>query len=948
MSQQGEHRHGHEDDWWRELYDEDRGDTGPVAAPDSLDDRFDSAARTLAPASDGFIPEGSVPGDSVPESYVSGDFVPEGFVPGESVPEGLVPGGSIASGTPPDDSATPAAQPERPKSRTEPDAPAPPEPGLSAPPELDLPAPPAQLDPAQPRPALPHRPTAPERGTAPERPTAPEDTCAPDGRAVPDGRAASEDRATSEKPAVPDGRAVPEDRAALEDRATSEKPAVPEGRAAPQSLAWREPPAASDRRTWRDQPDQPATVQPVPPQPAQPTLLQAALAPRNAGPRDAACTATGAEDVRPGGVPTAGWPWDASFGGGPGSAAWAGAKPTTERGPRAAPTRSISTARAPWEPPLPPGEGEGGPTLPGYGTPAGFAMPGPATPFGRAADFSGPTTPAGPSSPGGTSSFDGLPGSASASGPAGSAGPGSPSGRAAAGSDMASGSATPWAQPAADRLGPAAQQPEPARWTGPAAGPPHIADEPIQPATAWSAPATAPIAAVAPAASAPHAAPATPTEPIAPTGLAAPYQGATAAGRATDGGVPRQHAERAVGQPILPGQPRAEGEFIGDRPPTYAAEPTALPPATAIDPGDDAIDLDDLVPDSTVDGACYGAITLRAVSSRGDSARYRGEPRRDMLLTARFGTGDDALLLVAVASGSRAAPGAHRAARELCAWIGGAVGRSHVRLADDIRGGRRAALKSGLQRLTDRGYGRLRTRAAELGLDPAEYTASLRCLLLPVAPGCRTRVFFGVGDGGLFRLRGGAWQDLEPAAQESDGGSGPIPGLDGGSPSPQLHGPGPVASEPERAPGSGPEPATYGGTEPTPYGWEQAPYAADQGPAPATQPHPPATQPHLPAAPRPPSPAAVPAAVPPVDGQPAAAAVESFRFRAHIARPGDVLLLCSPGLAEPFIGQPALAEALRQRWSAPEPPGLIAYLADVRLRVKGYADDRTAVAVWEA
>ncbi|MBZ4017464.1 protein phosphatase 2C domain-containing protein [Streptomyces purpurogeneiscleroticus] len=196
-------------------------------------------------------------------------------------------------------------------------------------------------------------------------------------------------------------------------------------------------------------------------------------------------------------------------------------------------------------------------------------------------------------------------------------------------------------------------------------------------------------------------------------------------------------------------------EFVGDRPPTYAAEPVALPAA-------DPADLAGLVPDTELDGAQYGTLTLRAASVRGDSARYRGDPRRDALLTARFGAGRQTLVLIAVASGAHAAPEGHRAARDACQWIGAAVGRSAARLADDIRTGRREALKSGLQRLTDRGYGRLRARAAELGLDPREYTASLRCLLLPADPACRTRVFFGLGGGGLFRLRDGVWQDLEP------------------------------------------------------------------------------------------------------------------------------------------------------------------------------------------
>lgn len=318
-------------------------------------------------------------------------------------------------------------------------------------------------------------------------------------------------------------------------------------------------------------------------------------------------------------------------------------------------------------------------------------------------------------------------------------------------------------------------------------------------------------------------------------------------------------------------------EYVGQGPPTYEAEPTAWPEA---DPGV----LDDLVPDTVLDGARYGAMTLRAMSLRGDSARYRGEPRRDALLTARFGAGDEAVLLVAVASGARAAEGAHRAARDICSWLGSAVGRSHARLGEDIRAGRRGELRTGLHRLTDRSYGRLRARAAELGLRPAEYTAALRCLLLPADTRCRTRVFFGVGGGGLFRLREGAWQDLDPEPR-ADGTPGGVPGT------------GTAALCEDRI-------------------------TVDLGvPTPGT------------------TPVIDPEEVP----------SEPFRFRASVARPGDALLLCSAGLAEPLRGEPALADALAERWGArPQPPGLAEFLADGQLRVKGYADDRTACTIWEA
>ncbi|MEV5612453.1 protein phosphatase 2C domain-containing protein [Streptomyces sp. NPDC052225] len=319
--------------------------------------------------------------------------------------------------------------------------------------------------------------------------------------------------------------------------------------------------------------------------------------------------------------------------------------------------------------------------------------------------------------------------------------------------------------------------------------------------------------------------------------------------------------------------------YVGDGPPTYDAEPTALPAA-------DPEDLDDLVADTVLDGARYGTSTLRAASVRGDSARFRGEPRRDSLLTARFGSGADALVLVAMATGARATPGAHRAAAEACGWIGRAVGLSYARLAEDIRAGRRGDLKSGLHRLTDRSLGKLRAGAAEQGLDPEEYAATLRCLLVPADPKCRTRVFFGVGGGGLFRLRDGEWQDIEPSAAEQSGA--PVVGY-----------------------GSLPE------AEMTPEGDR---LTMDLGITTPPSPYEPAPQPVR----------------------------DPFRFRASVARPGDTLLLCTAGLAEPLRGEPELSSHLAARWAAGDPPGLAAFLADTQVRVKGYADDRTAAAVWEA
>ncbi|MEH0447187.1 protein phosphatase 2C domain-containing protein [Streptomyces sp. B21-102] len=412
--------------------------------------------------------------------------------------------------------------------------------------------------------------------------------------------------------------------------------------------------------------------------------------------------------------------------------------------------------------------------------------------------------------------------------------------------------------------------------------PAHVPPPPTAPtvhAGGTAAPLTVTDSPAAPVAAAAPSAPAATSSRALPAPERAPGVGGPPDPRSDPGPEPG-HPPTVPAFPALPPDPTrglALKDYVGSGPPTYDPEPTALPPA-------DPDELDDLVADTVMDGARYGACALRAASVRGDSARYRGEPRRDSLLTARFGTGEHALILVAMATGARATPGAHRAAAEVCQWIGRAVGRSHVRLAEDIRAARRGDLKSGLHRLTDRSLGRLRAGAAEQGLEPEEYAATLRCLLLPADPDCRTRVFFGVGGGGLFRLRGGVWRDIEPRVGEVAGA--PVVGF---------------GSLPAETP-------------------EGDRLTMDLGVATPPSPYDPAPEP-----PR-----------------------EPFRFRASVARPGDTLLMCTAGFADPLRGEPDLSAYLTGRWSGPTPPGLAAFLADTQVRVKGYADDRTAAAVWEA
>ncbi|MFD8694063.1 protein phosphatase 2C domain-containing protein [Kitasatospora purpeofusca] len=301
---------------------------------------------------------------------------------------------------------------------------------------------------------------------------------------------------------------------------------------------------------------------------------------------------------------------------------------------------------------------------------------------------------------------------------------------------------------------------------------------------------------------------------------------------------------------------------VGERPPTYGPEPTAVPEA---DPGA----LGGIVADTVLEGAQYAATTLRAVSVRGDSARYRGEPRRDSLLVTRFGEGADGLLLAVLGGFDHSGPAADliaTASAEACRQLAAAVGRSREGLAADLRDGARDRLRYGLQRLALSAVAPLRAltpvgtsdgaadRAADGEDEPSP--ASLHCLLASLDPEAGYRAAFGVGPGGLYLLRSGHWIDAYAARL--------------------LHHP--------------------DGQPPVP-----------ESPVPGPRP---------------------------------------FRFRMVPATPGDILLLCTPGLARPVADEPAVAHFLASHWAHPHPPGTVDFLRQVQVRAKGYTDDRTAAAIW--
>ncbi|WUT47094.1 protein phosphatase 2C domain-containing protein [Streptomyces pseudovenezuelae] len=782
MSQQGGRPTGQEDDWWGQLYDS-ADDTGPAPAPDTLDDRFASAAGAVRDGSGarvGTADEAAVPHERGGGGTDSGVGSPR---PGTGVPAPRT--GDPDATAPPADrhrapwgpeapSDTPASYPPGFVERAPEDRPASGRASTETPPATTVPASRVPTEPPRPPTAPPPPPSAPPRPAAPP-PQHADDRAAPAGTDDPGGGGYGGPVPPGDPAAGPARDAVP-DRPVSPDRGDARRPGF-----------------------------------------------------RGGGPGE-------------GGPGGAGWPEGASGGPAPvGGDEDVPAPGRPESLPRPAERPAAGTRRSEGDwwaaPPAPGFDRAPGPDPrfgPVPGPDSGFApAPGPDPRFGPTP---GPDSGLDPG-PGPDSGFDPAPGPDPAPRPDSGSGPISGSGPdpvSAPGLNPAP-APTPGATPIPTQKPPTAPPPP----TGPGSTQPNPTPNPNPP-------------------------PPPPTQDQD----SAPHR---------DASDPAPQALRTATRVDLPTLPPAPVGFVGSGPPTYDAEPTALPPA-------DPDELDDLVADTVLDGARYGACTLRAVSVRGDSARFRGEPRRDSLLTARFGTGDQALILVAMATGARATPGAHRAAAEACHWIGRAVGRSHARLAQDIGAARRGDLKSGLHRLTDRSLGKLRASAVEQGIDPEEYAASLRCLLLPADPDCRVRVFFGVGAGGLFRLRDGAWHDIEPQVTDLTGE--PVVGF-----------------------GSLP-PETPDGDRLT----------MDLG------------------IPTPPSPYE-PAPEPPR---------EAFRFRASVARPGDALLMCTSGLAEPLRGEAELREYLTGRWSDPTPPGLAAFFADSQVRVKGYADDRTAAAVWEA
>ncbi|MER6393108.1 protein phosphatase 2C domain-containing protein [Streptomyces sp. NPDC001523] len=209
--------------------------------------------------------------------------------------------------------------------------------------------------------------------------------------------------------------------------------------------------------------------------------------------------------------------------------------------------------------------------------------------------------------------------------------------------------------------------------------------------------------------------------------------------------APAAYAERV---PAVLGDP----PFSGPKPPLYAPAPGEPVGARA--------DVDGaVVPDTVVDGATHGPLTVRAASVRGDSHRYHAEPRQDAVVVARLGEPDEdtGLLLLGVADGIGSAPRSHLGSQLVC--------REILRFLDEYAGELARALRTRdektLTAVVNSAAGSvaesLVRAATTAGHRPGDYATTLRVLLVPLDPAVRHRALFTVGDGGAALLRDGTW-----------------------------------------------------------------------------------------------------------------------------------------------------------------------------------------------
>ncbi|MGW0797105.1 protein phosphatase 2C domain-containing protein [Streptomyces sp. NPDC002692] len=205
---------------------------------------------------------------------------------------------------------------------------------------------------------------------------------------------------------------------------------------------------------------------------------------------------------------------------------------------------------------------------------------------------------------------------------------------------------------------------------------------------------------------------------------------------------------------------------VGSRPPTYPPHPLGRP---SLRDGDEFAAFSPVV---LLDGARIGPLSVRAASVRGDSHNWEGGCRQDAMVVTRIGPLEAEMLLLAVADGVGSARHSHVGSYGLSRMAAIHLDRE----AENIHAALRDRDTSELRALATKAVA---LAAAELRSGWArspqhksrpyadeDYATTLHVLLVPTDARIRDRVLCSVGDGGLFVLRDGRWEDGDPDAGE--------------------------------------------------------------------------------------------------------------------------------------------------------------------------------------